>query len=118
MDAGLWGVTGGVEREREEDTWKAPGPPLQSSRSQLFPQGAQGNICSEDFSQQRGPLLLAGACGQIPAWSSGGWEPTQMGWGGGRKPPLSLWRGRGPRTRADPGLLQNFLAWPMEGERE
>ena len=60
MDAELWGVTGGVETEREEGIWKALGSQLLSSRSQLSPQGARGNICSEDLSQQTDPLLLEG----------------------------------------------------------
>lgn len=82
MDAGLWGFPGRVEGEREEGIWKALGPRLLSSRSQLFPEGAWGNICSEDPSQQRGPLLLARAWGQTPARRSGGWgaQPDQVGW--------------------------------------
>lgn len=97
MDAELWGVTGGVETEREEGIWKALGSQLLSSRSQLSPQGARGNICSEDLSQQTDPLLLEGRP-QHGVLEAG--EPSQIGWGRGRKPPLPLWRWPGAQNQS------------------
>lgn len=100
MDAGLWGFPGRVEGEREEGIWKALGPRLLSSRSQLFPEGAWGNICSEDPSQQRGPLLLARAWGQPQRGVLGAGEPSRIRWGGSRKSPLPVWRWPGAQNQS------------------
>lgn len=110
MDAGLWGFPGRVEGEREEGILKALGPRLLSSRSQLFPEGAWGNICSEDPSQQRGPLLLARAWGQTPARRSGGCGAQPDRGGGSKSLHSCLEMAGSPEPELTQGQLQDCPA--------
>lgn len=95
VDAGLWGVAGGVDRERRA-SGRPYGPCFYLPGASCLP-----IPCAQRTLASREAHCYQQGLGDKPQHAGlGTGEPSWAAWGEGRKPPLPVWRWRGAQNQS------------------